>query len=198
MLRHLADTGRDVPATLLVSSRSWDDVIYRAELEGLDGENIRIVHTLTREQPEGWNGYARRVDAELLGDDAPHEIGIAARGLIGIDRHARGGDRRHREGRPPRGNRRRYRRCPRASQCRARPRCPGGAAARAASLPAATDRGPPGGRHEKDAGGGNFYDKVYEAPRPELYDLATQPGVTFVALDVSEIVRGKKSTQRTL
>ena len=51
MLRHLADTGRDVPTTLLVSSRSWDDVIYRAELEGLDGENIRIVHTLTREQP---------------------------------------------------------------------------------------------------------------------------------------------------
>ena len=71
MLRHLADAGRDVPATLLVSSRSWDDVIYRSELEGLDGENIRIVHTLTREQPEGWNGYARRVDAEMLAEVGP-------------------------------------------------------------------------------------------------------------------------------
>ena len=53
MLRHRADAGRDVPATLLVSSRSWDEVIYRSELEGLDGENIRVVHTLTREQPDG-------------------------------------------------------------------------------------------------------------------------------------------------
>jgi ferredoxin-NADP reductase len=71
MLRHLADTGRDVPATLLFSSRGWDDVIYRTELEGLDGENIRIVHTLTREQPEGWTGYARRVDAEMLAEVGP-------------------------------------------------------------------------------------------------------------------------------
>ena len=71
MLRHRADTGHDVPATLLVSSRNWDDVIYREELQRLDGENIRIVHTLTREQPEGWDGYARRVDAEMLAEVGP-------------------------------------------------------------------------------------------------------------------------------
>src|SRR5437867_4356839 len=32
MLRHRASIGSDVAATLLFSSRGWDDVIYRAEL----------------------------------------------------------------------------------------------------------------------------------------------------------------------
>jgi ferredoxin-NADP reductase len=70
MLRHRAATGSDVDATLLYSSRSWDDVIYRDELERLDGR-ARIVHTLTRSQPEGWNGYGRRVDAEMLAEVGP-------------------------------------------------------------------------------------------------------------------------------
>ena len=67
MLRHLADEGGGVSATLLLSSRSWDDVIYREELGALNG----VVHTLTREQPAGWDGYARRVDAEMLADVGP-------------------------------------------------------------------------------------------------------------------------------
>jgi ferredoxin-NADP reductase len=71
MLRHRAASGSDVPATLLVSSRSWDDVIYRDELERLDGDGCAIVHTLTRVQPEGWTGYARRVDAGMLREVAP-------------------------------------------------------------------------------------------------------------------------------
>jgi ferredoxin-NADP reductase len=70
MLRHLVDVGGDVPATLLLSSRSWEDVIYREELDAL-GEPIRVVHTLTREQPDGWTGYGRRVDAEMLAEAGP-------------------------------------------------------------------------------------------------------------------------------
>ena len=69
MLGHLADEGGGVSATLLLSSRSWDDVIYREELGALNG--IRVVHTLTREQPADWDGYARRVDAEMLADVGP-------------------------------------------------------------------------------------------------------------------------------
>ena len=42
-------------------------MIYRDELEHL-GADVRL--TLTREQPEGWAGYARRIDAELLADVA--------------------------------------------------------------------------------------------------------------------------------
>jgi ferredoxin-NADP reductase len=48
---------------LLYSSRTWEDVIYRDELERL---GLEVVHTLTREQPPGWTGYARRIDDEML------------------------------------------------------------------------------------------------------------------------------------
>jgi ferredoxin-NADP reductase len=63
MLRHRAEVGSDVPARLLYSSRTLEDVIYREELGRLGAE---VTLTLTREQPPGWTGYARRVDAELL------------------------------------------------------------------------------------------------------------------------------------
>jgi ferredoxin-NADP reductase len=66
MIRHRAAAGSDVPTRLLYSSRSWDHVIYRDELERLAGDGLEVVHTLTRSQPPGWSGYSRRVDAELL------------------------------------------------------------------------------------------------------------------------------------
>jgi ferredoxin-NADP reductase len=69
ILRERRRSGSDVPVRLLYSSRSLDDVIYRAELdEPTDG--VEVVHTLTREQPGDWAGYARRVDAALLGEVA--------------------------------------------------------------------------------------------------------------------------------
>jgi ferredoxin-NADP reductase len=69
MLRHRRRTGSEAPVRLLYSSRSLEDVIYRAELdEPLDG--VKVVYTLTREQPPGWTGHARRVDAALLGEVA--------------------------------------------------------------------------------------------------------------------------------
>ncbi len=71
MLRHRAAVGSDVAATLLLSSRSWDDVIYRDELEQLSGGDLSVVHTLTRSQPDGWTGYARRVDEPMLREVAP-------------------------------------------------------------------------------------------------------------------------------
>jgi ferredoxin-NADP reductase len=71
MLHHLVDENGGVPATLLLSSRSWDDVIYRDELDRLDGGDVRVVHTLTRSQPDGWTGYGRRVDAEMLAETGP-------------------------------------------------------------------------------------------------------------------------------
>jgi ferredoxin-NADP reductase len=65
MVRHRRDSGSDVPTRLLYSSRSLDDVIYRDELTGTD-EGLEVVLTLTRSQPPGWTGHARRVDRELL------------------------------------------------------------------------------------------------------------------------------------
>jgi hypothetical protein len=56
---------------LLASSRSWDDIIYRAELERLAGGGLTVVHTLTASRPPGWDGYARRVDAAMLAEVGP-------------------------------------------------------------------------------------------------------------------------------
>jgi ferredoxin-NADP reductase len=71
MLRVRGAAGSTAEARLLVSSRSWDDVIYREELDRLSGNGLRVVHTLTRSQPPGWAGYARRVDAEMLAEVGP-------------------------------------------------------------------------------------------------------------------------------
>jgi ferredoxin-NADP reductase len=69
MLRHRERTASNVPARLLYSSRSLDDVIYRTELDEVS-DGVEIVHTLTREQPPGWTGHAGRVDAALLAEVA--------------------------------------------------------------------------------------------------------------------------------
>jgi ferredoxin-NADP reductase len=69
ILRHRQRSGSDVPVRLLYSSRSLDDVIYRAELAE-PADQVEVVQTLTRKQPDGWTGYARRVDAALLGEVA--------------------------------------------------------------------------------------------------------------------------------
>jgi ferredoxin-NADP reductase len=79
MLLQLASEGGGVQATLLYSSRSWEDVVYRDELTELAGADIRVVHTLTRSQPEGWDGYARRVDGQMLAEAGP---GPDARPLV--------------------------------------------------------------------------------------------------------------------
>jgi ferredoxin-NADP reductase len=68
MLRHRAAAGSKVAARLLYSSRSYEEIIYHKELEDLvarDG-SLEVIHTLTRSSPEGWSGYDRRIDAEML------------------------------------------------------------------------------------------------------------------------------------
>jgi ferredoxin-NADP reductase len=72
MLRHREAAGASVGARLVYSSRSWDDVIYRDELQGLSGgsNGPEVFHTLTRSQPPGWTGYARRVDGAMLSETA--------------------------------------------------------------------------------------------------------------------------------
>jgi ferredoxin-NADP reductase len=71
MIRARDAAGSDADTRLLFSSRGWDDVIYRDELERLRRDGLSVVHTLTRSQPPGWTGYARRVDAEMLAEVGP-------------------------------------------------------------------------------------------------------------------------------
>jgi ferredoxin-NADP reductase len=68
MLRHRAATDGRQPARLLYSSRTDDDVIYAAELERLRAASggPEVFQTLTRGAPEGWTGYTRRIDADML------------------------------------------------------------------------------------------------------------------------------------
>jgi ferredoxin-NADP reductase len=71
MIRLRAAAGSDVDTRLLFSSRGWDDIIYREELERLNGNGLTVAHTLTSSQPPGWTGYARLVDAEMLAEVGP-------------------------------------------------------------------------------------------------------------------------------
>jgi ferredoxin-NADP reductase len=68
MLRQRAATGSRVPARLLYSSRTLEDVIFREELDRLAaaGDGLAVTHALTRAQPPGWTGYDRRIDAAML------------------------------------------------------------------------------------------------------------------------------------
>jgi ferredoxin-NADP reductase len=70
MLRHRAAAGSTAPARLLYSSRTYDDVIYRDELDRLKARRdpLELFHTLTRSQPPGWTGFARRIDTRMLSD----------------------------------------------------------------------------------------------------------------------------------
>ena len=73
MLRHHRAVGSEVPVRLLYSARSLEDVIYRDELMLLaEGDVVDVHFTLTRVRPDGWQGYARRIDRELLEEVAWH------------------------------------------------------------------------------------------------------------------------------
>ncbi len=67
MLRHRSANASTVDARLLLSARSDEDVLYREELRRLGDEEGAAVHyTFTSRPPSGWQGFARRIDAEML------------------------------------------------------------------------------------------------------------------------------------
>jgi ferredoxin-NADP reductase len=72
MIRHRALVGDRAPTRLLYSSRAYEDIIYRTELErfAAAGDGLAVAHTLTREHPAGWKGYARRIDRAMVRDVA--------------------------------------------------------------------------------------------------------------------------------
>lgn len=68
MLRHRAALRSTIPAVLLYSSRTFNDIIYREELDRMAARNdgLRVTYTLTRSQPSGWTGGTRRIDGGML------------------------------------------------------------------------------------------------------------------------------------
>jgi ferredoxin-NADP reductase len=72
MIRHRAAQKSTVPTRLLYSSRGFDDIIYRQELEQLATADptLMVTHTLTRARPPSWAGYTRRIDRAMLAEVA--------------------------------------------------------------------------------------------------------------------------------
>jgi ferredoxin-NADP reductase len=71
MLRHWAAGTRDTIVSLLYSSRTLTDVIYREELSRLGQSNISVHLALTREWPRDWTGHRGRIDRQVLADTVP-------------------------------------------------------------------------------------------------------------------------------
>ncbi len=70
MLRERDRRSSQVPARLLYSARTEDDLFYRGEIDefAAAGTGFDVFYTLTRHQPDNWNGYRRRIDLEMLRD----------------------------------------------------------------------------------------------------------------------------------
>ena len=70
MLRHRVAQHSTVPARILYSSRTAEDVIYRDELDGMAAgdRGFEVLYTFTRQPPAGWTGYRRRIDAAMLAE----------------------------------------------------------------------------------------------------------------------------------
>jgi len=78
MVRYARDRNLDIELTLLYSSKTWDHVIYRDELEGLHEElkTLRVMHTLTRVNGHEWHGFRGRISKQMLQECVPAE-GVA-------------------------------------------------------------------------------------------------------------------------
>ena len=72
MIRHRVMTGSNAPMRLVYSSRTAGEIIYRSELDEIARrhDGVEIIHTLTREQPNGWAGRVGRIGPELFADVA--------------------------------------------------------------------------------------------------------------------------------
>ena len=68
ILAHREAVALTLPALLLYSARTLDDIIYRPWLDALPqrASHVQVRYTLTRRQPPGWSGYTRRVDPPML------------------------------------------------------------------------------------------------------------------------------------
>jgi ferredoxin-NADP reductase len=99
MIRHRAALASDVPTRLLLSARTWDDVIFRDELLELQSARtgLDLTLALTRASAHRDGDYGRRVDSAMMTDvlrhwtQPPHYVFVcgsnafveaAARGMI--------------------------------------------------------------------------------------------------------------------
>jgi ferredoxin-NADP reductase len=70
MVRSQRNRLTPVPMALLVSARTWDDIVFRDELIGLESAvtNLHVTFALTRDKPQRPFDYGRRIDAFMVED----------------------------------------------------------------------------------------------------------------------------------
>ena len=68
MIRQRAAVRSPAPVCLLYSSRTYNEIIFREELDRsvAADEDLMVTYTLTHSQPPGWQGYIRRIDRAML------------------------------------------------------------------------------------------------------------------------------------
>lgn len=73
MVRYAYDRQLPLELTMLYSSKTWDHVIYRDELESMHEElaNLKVMHTLTRVNGHEWHGYRGRISRHMLQECIP-------------------------------------------------------------------------------------------------------------------------------
>jgi ferredoxin-NADP reductase len=72
MIRHRKASGEPVPVALLLSSRTWGDVLFRDELLELESSlpDFALALALTREPAMRGTDFSRRIDARMVADVA--------------------------------------------------------------------------------------------------------------------------------
>jgi glycine betaine catabolism B len=70
MIRHQQNAAPTIPVLLLLSARTWDDVLYRDELLEIERSSIefKLVLALTREPSRRDGDFGRRVDDMMIAD----------------------------------------------------------------------------------------------------------------------------------
>jgi glycine betaine catabolism B len=83
MLRHLRASALDCRAALLLSARTWADILYREELLELEREmkHFSLVLTLTGEAARRGDDFSRRIDTAMVAD-ASARLGVAPKHLF--------------------------------------------------------------------------------------------------------------------
>jgi ferredoxin-NADP reductase len=68
MLAYRAQAAAGLPTRLLYSARTYDDIIFRAQLDSWARHDptLTVFLTLTRGAPPHWAGHQRRIDVDML------------------------------------------------------------------------------------------------------------------------------------
>jgi ferredoxin-NADP reductase len=70
MVRSQQNRETPIPMALLVSARTWNDILFRDELISLESSatNLHIAFALSRDRPPRSTDYGRRIDASIVED----------------------------------------------------------------------------------------------------------------------------------